>query len=50
MAAAVAGMVDQAALLFAGWEEQVLRHEGRRGSRAADPPGKKRKPRPKAMA
>ncbi len=50
VAAAVAGMVIKRRLLFAGWEEQVQRHEpAAAGTAAAEQPAKKRK-RPKAIA
>jgi inorganic phosphate transporter, PiT family len=49
VAAAVAGMVIKRKLLFAGWEEQVRRHEPA-AAMTPDPPEKKRKRRPKAMA
>jgi inorganic phosphate transporter, PiT family len=51
VAAAVAGMFIKRRLLFAGWEEQVLRHETVEADAATptDEPGKKRK-RKKALA
>ncbi len=52
VAAAVAGMVIKRRLLFAGWEEQVQRHETAAAALVArvEEPGKKRKRRPKALA
>ncbi len=49
VAAAIAGMLMKRKLLFAGWEEQVQRHEPAAALAAVDPPSKKRKRRPKAM-
>ena len=51
VAAAVAGLIVKRRVLFTGWEEEVLRHEAADAAAvSADAPGKKRKPRPKALA
>jgi PiT family inorganic phosphate transporter len=53
VAAAVAGMLVKRRLLFAGWEAQIERHEPAAAATTAvapEPPGPKRKRRPKALA
>jgi PiT family inorganic phosphate transporter len=52
VAAAVAGLLIKRRLLFAGWEEQVQRHETAEAEVVAliEEPGKKRKRRSKALA
>jgi PiT family inorganic phosphate transporter len=53
VAAAVAGMLIKRRLLFAGWEAQIERHEPAAAATTAvapEPPGPKRKRRPKALA